>query len=127
MVISGFAGGIAAYITSPLTLISIRQIVDTQTKKEWKRNYTSTSAAIEVIKKEGSMWRGSWQNVLRHVALNISLTGPYDQAREGLWTTFGDYYFVQPVALLWAASISAAVTLPFDNVRTRFMQAHPEP
>lgn len=126
MVLSGFVGGVAAYVTSPFTLISIRQILDTQTKQEWRRNYVSTSEAIELIKKEGAMWKGSWQNVLRHVALNASLTGPYDYVREGLWTTFGDYYFVQPVALLSAAAVSAAVTLPFDNVRTRFMQSHPQ-
>ena len=42
-----------------------------------------------------------------------------------MWIRFGDYYFVQPVALIWAALVSSAVTLPFDNVRTRIMQAHP--
>lgn len=42
-ILSGAVGGIAAYVTSPLTLISIRQILDTQTKPEWRRNYTNTS------------------------------------------------------------------------------------
>jgi solute carrier family 25 oxoglutarate transporter 11 len=32
MVISGFAGGAAAWITTPLTLINIRQILDSQIK-----------------------------------------------------------------------------------------------
>lgn len=43
-----------------------------------------------------------------------------------MWIRFGDYYFVQPTALICAALFSAAVTLPFDNVRTRIMQLHPE-
>ena len=43
-----------------------------------------------------------------------------------MWIRFGDYYFVQPTALICAALISAAVTLPFDNARTRIMQLHPE-
>jgi hypothetical protein len=81
MVLSGFVGGVASYVTSPLTLIAIRQIIDTQTRPEWRRNYGSTSQAIEAIKKEGSLWKGSWQNVLRHVALNVSITGPYDYIR----------------------------------------------
>ena len=41
MVISGISGGLAAFISTPLTLISIRQILDTQTKVEWRRNYNT--------------------------------------------------------------------------------------
>lgn len=127
MVLSGFVGGVASYVTSPFALIAIRQIIDSQTKPEWRRNYGSTSQAIEQLKKEGSLWKGSWQNVLRHVLLNVSITGPYDYVREAMWTRFGDYYFVQPVALLCAALFSSAVTLPFDNIRTRIMNLHSEP
>ena len=126
MALSGFAGGLAAYITAPLTLISIRTILDSQLKQEWRRNYGSPAEAISVLKNEGSIWRNSKYNVIRHIALNVSLTGPYDSIRERLWTGFGDYYFVQPIALLGAAAVSSIVTLPFDNIRTRLMQAHPE-
>lgn len=39
--IASFAGGIAAVVTNPLTVISVRQIIDTQLKDAWQRKYTS--------------------------------------------------------------------------------------
>jgi hypothetical protein len=51
MVIAGFAGGIAAWITTPLTLINIRQILDSQTRPEWRRNYTDVSSALSSLGK----------------------------------------------------------------------------
>ena len=64
---------------------------------------------------------------MRHVMLNVSLTGPYDYFHEGWWIRFGDYGFVQPIALLLASIVSTVVTLPFDNLRTRIMNSHKEP
>lgn len=63
---------------------------------------------------------------MRHVALNASLTGPYDYFHEGLFIRFGEFDFVKPTALLLAAFVSSCITLPFDNVRTRLMNLHTE-
>jgi hypothetical protein len=52
------------------------------------------------------------------------LTGPYDYFKEGLFTRFGEYGWVDPLALLVATAISSAVTLPIDNIRTRMIQLH---
>ena len=46
MWIAGFAGGLAAYLTTPFTLISIRQILDPQIKPEWRRNYGGVGSAF---------------------------------------------------------------------------------
>ena len=43
MVIAGFSGGFAALVTTPLALINVRQILDSQTKFEWRRNYKGVS------------------------------------------------------------------------------------
>ena len=59
--------------------------------------------------------------------MNISLTGPYDYVLESMWTRFGDYFFVEPCALIVSAMVGSAVTLPMDNIRTRLMQAHSNP
>lgn len=126
-VIGGVAGGVAAFLTTPLTVISIRQILDTQIRKEWRRNYTGIGEGLSALKSENSTYRGSFANVLRHVVLNASLTGPFDYFHEGLYIRFGDYDFVKPTALFLAAVVSSCVTLPFDNLRTRLMnvQIHP--
>lgn len=35
------------------------------------------------------MWNGLKANVLRHIVYNITITGPYDYFKEGLFTRFG--------------------------------------
>lgn len=128
MLLSGFVGGVAAFVTSPLELVSIRQICDTQTQKIWRRNYTDPISALSSIKRKGnSIWKGSGLNVMRHVMLNISLTAPYDWVHERLWIIFGDYGHVQPISLLVASFVASVVTLPFDNWRTKWMNNHTDP
>lgn len=61
-------------------------------------------------------------NVLKHVVLNLSMTGPYDYFKEGFYTRFGEYGFVNPLALSLAAFSGAFFTLPFDNIKTKLMQ-----
>ena len=70
------------------------------------------------------MWNGLKANVLRHIVYNVTITGPYDYFKEGFFTRFGEYGFVDPLALLLATGISAAATLPIDNIRTRLVQMH---
>ena len=49
-VIGAIAGGIAAYVTTPFTLISIIQILDTQIQNDWRRNYSSVSNGLSALK-----------------------------------------------------------------------------
>ena len=59
MILGAIAGGIAGFVTSPLELISVRQILDTQTKQEWRRNYSSIGDSIAALRSNGSLWRGA--------------------------------------------------------------------
>jgi hypothetical protein len=54
----------------------------------------------------------------------MSLTAPFDYFHEGLYLRFGDYGFVRPLAIFLAALTASVITLPFDNARTRIMNAH---
>ena len=76
--IGGIAGGVAAYLTTPFTLVAIRQILDTQIRKDWRRNYSGVSEGLSALKAENASYKGSFANVIRHVVLNASLTGPFD-------------------------------------------------
>lgn len=122
MWLAGFSGGVAAYVTTPFTLISIRQILDSQIRPEWRRNYQGVGDGLNKL--GDKKFNGSFINVLRHVILNITLTAPFDFFHEGLHLRFGDYWFVQPLSVLLAALTSSVITLPFDNARTRLMYAH---
>jgi hypothetical protein len=62
--------------------------------------------------------------VVRHVLYNATIIGPYDYFKEGFFTRFGEYGFVDPLALLLATAITAFVVLPVDNLRTRAVQLH---
>lgn len=53
MWISGFAGGVAAYLTTPFTLISIRSILDSQIRPEWRRGYGNVSL-VDAVKSLGA-------------------------------------------------------------------------
>lgn len=125
MWVAGISGGVAALVTTPFNLISIRTILDSQTRPEWRRNYQGVGDGL--AKLGDKKFHGAWANVVRHVVLNISLTAPFDYFHEGLYLRFGDYGFVRPLAIFLAAATSAAFTLPFDNARTRIMQAHSDP
>lgn len=59
--------------------------------------------------------------------LNITLTAPFDFFNEGLYLRFGDYPSIRTIAIFLASLTSAVITLPFDNARTRIMNAHLEP
>ena len=127
MILGAIAGGIAGFVISPLELISVRQILDTQTKQEWRRNYSSIGDSIAALRSNGSLWRGAWANTLKHIILNVSLTGPYDWIHERLWIVFGDYGFVKPLSLAFAAFVGTTFSLPIDYVKTRLMQMHCDP
>ena len=123
--IGGVAGIAGAVVSHPFTVVSIRQVLDTQIKPEWRRGYSDNVVkAINQLFASGEAWQGLRVNVLRHLFYNISLTGPYDYFKEGLFTRFGEYGWVDPAALLLATAISSAVTLPVDNIRTRMIQLH---
>jgi len=118
--IAAFAGAIGAFVSHPFTVLSIRQILDIQIKQEWRRNYsTSVFEALGQLKASGEASQGLTPNILRHVILNVALTGPYDYFKEGFFTRFGEYGFVNPLALILSSFIGAFVTLPIDNIRTR--------
>jgi hypothetical protein len=62
-------------------VISIRQILDGQIRKEWRRNYCDSSiltAYKQISQIAGEAFTGLKVNIIRHVLLNVSMTGPYD-------------------------------------------------
>jgi len=80
------------------------------------------STLSTVAREEGVMalfTKGLTPHLIKIVFLNISLTGPYDFLNERLWITFGDVHTNRPIALLAAAGLATAVTLPLDNLKSK--------
>ena len=52
--IGAVAGAVGAVVSHPFTVVSIRQILDTQTKLEWRRNYSEgVFEAVSQLKASG--------------------------------------------------------------------------
>lgn len=52
------------------------------------------------------------------------MIAPYDQIKERSWNCFGDCAANTLYAILGASLVGAAVTLPFDNLKTRLQNQH---
>jgi hypothetical protein len=88
--IGAVAGAVGAAVSHPFTVVSIRQILDTQIKQDWRRNYSSSPLeALSQLRAAGETFQGLKVNIFRHVAYNLTLTGPYDYFKEGFFTRFG--------------------------------------
>ena len=124
--IGGLAGAVGAYVSHPFTVLSVRQILDIQVKPEWRRNYGSLQEGYNKLSAAKELKQGLGPNILKHIVYNMALTGPYDYFKEGFFTRFGEYGFVNPLALLIASGIGALVTLPIDNIRNRAIQLFQE-
>jgi len=124
-VIAGIAGATGAIVSNPFELINTRIIADGAIYKPHRRNYESFSDAYQKISKGGNraLYKGGLANVIRTVALNVSLTGPYDYLKEKMYITFGDAdLFNHHISLIWATFWGTLAVLPFENVRVRMMK-----
>lgn len=58
-------------------------------------------------------------HVMKAVAINVAMIGPYDQMKERMWNIFGESTIGKPVAIIYASLFGTAFALPFDNIKTR--------
>ena len=65
------------------------------------------------------MWRGSTPTVLRAMAMNFGMLGPYDWFKDMITTRYGDIYGIRFYSSLFAAFWAAFFCMPFDNVKTK--------
>lgn len=119
------AGGLAAIVGNPADLALIRMQADNTLPELQRRNYTGVGNALtRIIKEEGALtlWRGCTPTVFRAMALNFGMLGPYDQAKETLQSVFGEFQGIRIASSLVAALFACIITLPFDNVKTKFQK-----
>ena len=117
------AGGIGATFGTPADLVLIRMQSDSTLPPERRRNYKNFFDALrKIVSEEGvlSCWKGATPTVVRAMSLNLGMLVSYDESKERL----GKYLNNRPNTV-WALSsfisggIAAAMSLPFDNVKTK--------
>ena len=124
-VFSMTAGGLAAVIGNPADLALIRMQSDHTLPAEKRRHYTGVvNALTRIVREEGILawWRGCTPTVIRAMALNLGMLGPYDQAKETLQRYFGNFQGIGICSSCIAAFLACVFSLPFDNVKTKFQK-----
>ncbi len=119
------AGGIGSLVGNPADLALIRMQADHTLPPEQRRHYTGVGNALtRIVKEEGTLalWRGSTPTVIRAMALNLGMLGPFDQAKEMLRARFGDFNGLVVSSSCIAAFFACVLSLPFDNVKTKFQR-----
>lgn len=65
------------------------------------------------------IFKGANAHALKHLVLNVSMTGPFDWMNEKMWICFGDTGYNKPVALLYASLWGSVASITFDNIKVR--------
>jgi solute carrier family 25 oxoglutarate transporter 11 len=125
------AGGVGSLFGNPADLALIRMQADNTLPEAQRRNYNGVvNALTRIVREEGvlSLWKGATPTVFRAMAINLGMLGPYDEFKE-LFTKLngGPSQAVNIGSSFCAASLACVITLPFDNVKTKFQRMAPRP
>lgn len=124
-VYSSLAGGIGAVVGNPCDLALVRLQTDHSLPAEARRNYKSVvDALVRIPKEEGVLayWRGCMPTVMRACAMNFGMLAPYDQCKEFMDRAFGVNAYNRFGSSIVAAVCACLVSLPFDNVKTKYQR-----
>lgn len=130
-VLGSIAGAAGAIVSNPFEVALIRQQCDGALAPERRRNYTSFLDAYGKISagSQGGLglMKGVIPSIHRSIALNMSMSVPYNHINEWMFNRFGDTHANRPIALVFGALVAATVALPFDNIKTRLQYTFSDP
>jgi solute carrier family 25 oxoglutarate transporter 11 len=124
------AGGIAAFIDTPLDLSLVRMQADKTLPAELQRRYRNVIHALSsVIKEEGivKLWKGAPPTVCRAMAANLAMLTTYEEAKERLIKKLGKQSYIPLLSGVIAGVTAATVSLPFDNIKTKIQKMKAPP
>ena len=124
------AGGIAAFVDTPLDLSLVRMQADKTLPPELQRRYRHVVHAFtSVIKEEGiiKLWRGAPPTVCRAMVANFAMLTSYEEAKERLSKILGKGKHIPVLSSAIAGVATATLSLPFDNVKTKIQKMKARP
>jgi solute carrier family 25 (mitochondrial oxoglutarate transporter), member 11 len=119
------AGATGAFVGNPADLALIRMQSDNTLPPNERRNYKNVGDAFtRIVREEGvlELWKGVGPTMVRAMALNLGMLGPYDQAKEVLAKLMGEGMTTNLAASACAGFLAAFMSLPFDNVKTKLQR-----
>jgi solute carrier family 25 oxoglutarate transporter 11 len=125
------AGGIGSIFGTPADLVLIRMQSDATLPPEQRRNYSNVIDAFRrITREEGllSCWKGATPTVVRAMSLNLGMLVSYDESKERLQKYLGHSpNTVWVLSSFISGAIAAAMSLPFDNVKTKLQKQTKNP
>lgn len=124
------AGAIGAFVGNPADLALIRMQTDHTLPPDQRRHYKNVVDALtRIVREEGilELWKGVGPTMVRAMALNLGMLGPYDQAKEMLSKVMGDSMVTNLTASACAGFLAAFMSLPFDNLKTKLQRMKKQP
>ncbi|GAU88813.1 hypothetical protein RvY_01444-2 [Ramazzottius varieornatus] len=123
------SGAFGGFVGAPADLINVRMQNDVKLPLAERRNYNhAIDGLIRVCREEGilRLWRGSSMVISRSVLLTMGQLSLYDQVKQILIKFgFPDSVTTHLLGSSVAACSSAAITAPFDVVKTRMQNTEP--
>lgn len=122
--LSLFSGFIGSLVGNPSDIVLVRFQADGTLPIEKRRNYKHVfDAFYRIVKEEGlwTLWRGSAPTVGRAMALNLGQLTTYDEVKERLNKLRGtkDATSTLIASSFAAGLVCSALSLPFDNAKTK--------
>jgi solute carrier family 25 oxoglutarate transporter 11 len=119
------AGAIGAFVGNPADLALIRLQTDSTLPEAQRRHYKHVGDAFtRIVREEGplALWKGVGPTMVRAMALNLGMLGPYDQCKEVLTKYLGASRATNLAASAAAGFLAVVLSLPFDNMKTRLQR-----
>ena len=119
------AGATGAFVGNPADLALIRMQSDNTLPADQRRNYRNVGDAFtRIVREEGilELWKGVGPTMVRAMALNLGMLGPYDQAKEIFGKFWGNTMKTNLAASACAGFLAAFLSLPFDNMKTKLQR-----
>lgn len=121
------AGFMGSLVGNPADLILIRLQSDATLPEAQRRNYRNFNDAFgRIIREEGvaTLWKGATPTVIRAMALNFGMLGPFDEFKERLNKFYGtkDTLQTRLMASAMAGFLCSFMSLPFDNAKTKMQR-----
>jgi len=130
ILLAGASGGIGGIVGTPADLVNVRMQNDSKLPLEQRRNYANCFEALQrIYRTEGfmRMFSGATMASSRGMLVTIGQLACYDEIKYQMIKTkyFKDNLVTHFSSSLLAGLIATVITMPFDVLKTRLMNAKP--
>jgi hypothetical protein len=114
------AAGSMAFLATPFDLVLLRQQID-HTRAEPRGYSNFFDGAGRIMREHGTrgLFTGALANALKWGTFGGAMLQTYDYYSEFFPRVFGESVVNKPFAVATAALVGCAVSLPFDNAKTK--------